>query len=93
MWQWDRYGAIYFNFIYLFTGLDMVHLIVQHVMFLSANLSSVSTVKPVFSDHIKQTYFWLFRPVGECLCCMKVKQKAHALLSFSNKQPRPCHLN
>ena len=48
-------------FIYFFTGLDMVHLIVQHVMFLSANLSSVFTVKPVFSDHIKQDIFLAFQ--------------------------------
>ena len=40
------------------------------------SVNSVSYLdKPVFSDHIKQDLFWLFRQVV-AYCCMKVVQKA-----------------
>ena len=42
-------------------------------------------ITAVLSDHIKQDIFGPFRQVI-AYCCMKVVQKAPALLLFSNKQ-------
>ena len=46
------------------------------------------TVKPVLSDRINMTYFWLFRQVV-AYCCMNVVQKAAGAFcaTFSKKQP------
>ena len=44
---------------------------------LSVSIFFADTVQPVLSNHIKKTYFWLFRLVV-AYCCMKLVQKAPA---------------
>ena len=51
---------------------------------------TLTTVKPVLSEHIKQDIFWAFQTGGCLLLHESSAESSHglsALLSFSNKQP------